>query len=155
MELAASFMDELQDQIKAYKSQNSHIIESVVEKKTFDVMLRRIFCLMWNPNGDDVCTVYEVNEATKRFGPSTDSVALTFTCMKNLEMEFYKQIAFYPLGSKDHGTTPPLYTPTVSPLSQKLQYYITITATATPTLLNTLYFFFVKQANRAQKTIFW
>lgn len=103
VELAASFMDELQDRIKAYKSQNSHIIETVSEKKTGDVMLRRIFTLMWNPNGDEVCTVYEVNEATKRFGPTADSITLTFGYMKKLEMDFYKQIAFYPLGPKNPG----------------------------------------------------
>ena len=96
-ELAASFLDELQDLIKAYKTQNSHIIETVSEKKIADVMLNRIFCLMWNPNGDDMCTVYEANEATKRFGPTADAVALTFACMKNLEMKFYQQINFYPL----------------------------------------------------------
>lgn len=103
VELAASFMDELQDRIKAYKSQNSHIVETVSEKKIADVMLRRIFTLMWNPNGDDICTVYEVNEATKRFGPTADSISLTFACMKKLEMDFYKQIAFYPLGPKIPG----------------------------------------------------
>jgi hypothetical protein len=103
VELAASFMDELQDRIKAYKSQNSHIIEMVSEKKIADVMLRRIFTLMWNPNGDDICTVYEVNEATKRFGPTVNSISSTFACMKKLEMDFYKQIAFYPLGPKIRG----------------------------------------------------
>ena len=103
VELAASFMDELQDRIKAYKSQNSHIIETISDKKFGEAMLRRIFSLMWNTNGDDLCTVYEVNEATKWFGPTADSISLTFACMKNLEMEFYKQIAFYPLGPKDPG----------------------------------------------------
>lgn len=68
IELAESFMSEVQDALVEYKKTSRHYPEKILKNRgNVEVALNRFLSFLWNGNGDEWATVYEIHAATEPF----------------------------------------------------------------------------------------
>jgi hypothetical protein len=102
-ELADSFLQETADFIAKSKTNRYHLNERILKQpEDPHVCLSRVLSQMWNGNGDDWASVFEVNNGTKKYGPKDNAVKATLVEMLEIENAFYSSITFMPL-SIDEG----------------------------------------------------
>lgn len=98
VELAESFMAEVCDHLMNAKSLRRHQAEQIVQQKSSpEVCLSRFLSLLWNANGDEFVSVYEINTATSKYGKFGDAIASVFKDIISLENQFYSKITFSPM----------------------------------------------------------
>eukprot|EP00597_Dinobryon_sp_UTEXLB2267_P004140 CAMPEP_0170062696 /NCGR_PEP_ID=MMETSP0019_2-20121128/3825_1 /TAXON_ID=98059 /ORGANISM="Dinobryon sp., Strain UTEXLB2267" /LENGTH=526 /DNA_ID=CAMNT_0010268907 /DNA_START=12 /DNA_END=1595 /DNA_ORIENTATION=+ len=98
VELAESFMAEVYDHLMNAKASRRHQAEQIVQQKSSpEVCLARFLGLLWNANGDEFVSVYEINTATSKYGKFSDAISLVFKEMISLENQFYSKITFSPM----------------------------------------------------------
>jgi len=97
VELAECFMAEVYEHLMNAKATRRHQAEQIIQQKSCpEVCLSRFLCLLWNANGDEFVSVYEINKATKKYGKS-DAITQVFKEMISLENQFYSKISFTPM----------------------------------------------------------
>jgi hypothetical protein len=102
-ELAESFMSDVEEVWRTYKKDYRHYPERVLKNHGMtEVALTRFLAFLWNGNGDECATVYEVNSATEPFvrlhkSQKVDTIQLTFQRMLQIQSDFMQNIKFYPL----------------------------------------------------------
>lgn len=101
-ELAESFMSEVDTLLVEYKKEQRSFPERIIKGHgSSEVALNRFLSYLWNGNGDEIATVYEVNNATEKyvrtFGPKVDTIKLTFQKMLEIQNDFFSKIEFIPL----------------------------------------------------------
>ena len=103
-ELAECFLSEVSSQLQEAKKKSRHQAEQVIQQRSNpEVCLTRFLSEIWNINGDEYVSVYEVNNSTKiyekleREGAVGVAVNSVFKEILSLEKKFYERIFFYPL----------------------------------------------------------
>jgi hypothetical protein len=102
-ELAESFMSDVEEVWRTYKKDYRHYPERVLKNHGItEVALTRFLAFLWNGNGDEWATVYEVNSSTEPFvrlhkSQKVDTIQLTFQRMLQIQSDFMQNIKFYPL----------------------------------------------------------
>ena len=105
-ELAESYLNHIDDDIAQYKIDHHHLKEKIINMRDPpEVALGRFLSNLWNNNGDDWLTVYELNQNTEKFGKDGDAIAITTRKVFQLEQLFMSKIEFFPLmldAGQDH-----------------------------------------------------
>lgn len=103
-QLLESFMSAFDAQFDRYKKDNGYISEKIVKMRDnkIDVVLNRFLSTMWNSNGDNHASVFEVNNATKAFGKKQNAIALTGELLLELRKGFLDKILFNPFFAMEH-----------------------------------------------------
>lgn len=97
-ELRESYFNHIEKDIKAYKILSHHLKERIVNMRDVpEVALGRFLSNLWNGNGDEWLTVYELNMSTEKYGKDGDAMTLTAKKMFEIEKLFFKKIEFFPL----------------------------------------------------------
>jgi len=94
-ELAEAFMDQVQDWIIAAKVNRFHLNERILKQHGGNphVCISRVLSQLWNGNGDEWVTVYEINDATVKYG-NDSAIEKTFLEMLAIENSFFSAISF-------------------------------------------------------------
>ena len=91
--LASVFLEE--NKSKITENNRLHFQERIVKRRVDPhVCLSRILNQLWNPNGDDLVTVYELDEVTRG---KHNAIQSTLQEMLVIENAFYSSIKFSPL----------------------------------------------------------
>ena len=83
------------EDIKNAKAKRLHLKEKILKQSSdSEVALSRFLSKLWNDNGDDWATVYEVNLATEKYAAKENAIDLTCAEMLDIETAFYSAISF-------------------------------------------------------------
>lgn len=93
-DLASAFLEHTKELIKKEKEYHYHLQERIAKQRVEPhVCLTRILSQLWNGNGDEWASVYEVNNYTEKFGKN-DAVKETLQELFAIENAFSSSISF-------------------------------------------------------------
>ena len=104
--LIETFLNHIRKDILQNKIKNFHLREKLVNIRDIpEVALGRFVSHLFNTNGDDWLTVFELNGNTEKYGKDEDVIKVTFEKIRELEQHFCSKIEFIPLNFQKPGKT--------------------------------------------------